>query len=87
MAQDHASSVVPTRHSYTGNVHDKEGESTYCHQLGRVVVGCDWFTLSDWNLSADGRCACCGTPCAGVFDGPPGAWGPRPMPVRLRDIA
>ncbi len=75
------------RHVYTGNVHDEEGGSTYCHQCGQKLIGRDWYVLSDWNLTPDGHCMACGTPCAGVFAGPPGQWGARRMPVRLRDFA
>ena len=35
----------------------------------------------------EGACARCGTACAGVFDGAPGAWGSRRQPVRLRAFA
>jgi pyruvate formate lyase activating enzyme len=75
------------RYAYTGNVHDGDGQSTYCHSCGKRVIGRDWFTLFDWKLADDGRCTFCGTPCAGVFDGPAGDWGSRRMPVRLRDYA
>jgi len=75
------------RYAYTGNVHDKTGESTYCHQCGQVLMGRDWFVLSDWNLTGDGHCTACGTPCAGVFDGPPGTWGARRVLVRLKEFA
>jgi len=71
------------RYAYTGNVHDFEGESTYCHQCGQLLIGRDWYVLSEWHLTDDGRCASCGTPCAGVFAGPPGTWGPRRRPIRL----
>ncbi len=73
------------RYAYTGNVHDKAGESTYCHQCGERLIGRDWYVLSDWNLTADGCCAKCGTPCAGVFQSRPGDWGARRLPVRLKD--
>jgi pyruvate formate lyase activating enzyme len=73
------------RYAYTGNVHDPAGASTYCHACGAVLVGRDWYALSDWNLCADGRCSSCGTPCAGVFEQRPGQWGPKRVPVRLRD--
>ena len=73
------------RYAYTGNVHDKAGESTYCHQCGERLIGRDWYVLSDWNLTADGCCAKCGTPCAGVFQARPGDWGARRLPVRLKD--
>lgn len=68
---------------YTGNVHDVVGESTYCHACGAVLIERDWFALGAWNLTPDGRCRSCGTPCAGVFEGEPGRWGPRRLPVRL----
>jgi pyruvate formate lyase activating enzyme len=75
------------RYAYTGNVHDGDGQSTYCHSCGKRVIGRDWYVLFDWKLTDDGRCTHCGTPCAGVFDGPAGDWGSRRMPVRLRDYA
>ncbi len=71
---------------YTGNVHDKQGGSTYCHHCGGTLIGRDWYVLSTWNLSAQGHCLECGTPCSGVFDGPPGHWGARRLPVRLADF-
>ena len=75
------------RYAYTGNVHDPDGGSTYCHRCGETVIGRDWYVLGAWGLTDDGRCASCGAPCAGVFDGPPGDWGPRRLPVRLSDFA
>ncbi len=75
------------RYAYTGNVHDLEGESTYCHHCGQRVIGRDWYVLSEWHLDAQGRCEYCGTPCAGVFEASPGNWGARRMPVRLKDYA
>ena len=70
-------------YAYTGNVHDEAGGSTRCHSCGERLIGRDWYTLTAWNLSDDGRCRRCGTACAGVFDGPPGRWGARRLPVRL----
>ena len=72
------------RYAYTGNVHDFEGESTYCHSCGEMLIGRDWYQLSTWALSADGHCQKCGTACAGIFDGPPGTWGPKRQRVILR---
>jgi pyruvate formate lyase activating enzyme len=67
---------------YTGNVHDRAGQSTYCHACGALLVERDWYELGAWNL-VDGRCALCGEPCAGVFEERPGTWGSRRLPVRL----
>jgi len=75
------------RHAYTGNVHDEEGGSTYCHHCGEKIIGRDWYVLTAWKIDAEGRCAACGTPCAGVFEPRPGTWGPRRRPVRLREFA
>ncbi len=71
------------RYAYTGNVHDGEGGSTYCHHCGQLLVERDWYRLGAWNLTDDGRCTACDTPMAGVIKGPAGAFGPRRVPVRL----
>ena len=71
------------RYVFTGNTHDPAGQSTYCHGCGEVLIGRDWFELSTWNLTPDGRCRSCGSPCAGVFDGSAGDWGRRRMPMKL----
>lgn len=75
------------RHAYTGNVHDPEGQSTRCHGCGAVLIERDCYELGAWRLDDRGRCAACGQACAGVFDGPPGRWGARRLPVRLRRSA
>ncbi|MFQ5642559.1 MAG: AmmeMemoRadiSam system radical SAM enzyme [Thiogranum sp.] len=75
------------RYAYTGNVHNKAGDSTWCHQCGELLIGRDWYVLSDWNLTEDGKCAACGTPCAGAFEARPGDWGAKRRPVRLSDFA
>jgi pyruvate formate lyase activating enzyme len=72
------------RYAYTGNVHDEDGGSTLCHGCGERLIGRDWYVMTGWSLDAGGRCAHCGTPCAGVFEARPGDWGARRLPVRLR---
>jgi pyruvate formate lyase activating enzyme len=72
---------------YSGNIHDKAGQSTYCHSCGQILIGRDWYELSEWNLDAQGKCNKCGTQCAGVFEAKPGTWGGKRLPVRLRDHA
>lgn len=72
------------RYAYTGNVHDFDGESTYCHTCGEMLIGRDWYELSVWNLTDDGLCGKCGTSCAGVFKGPPGRWGAKRQRVHMK---
>ena len=69
---------------YTGNVRDPAGQATHCHACGAVLIGRDWYDITAWQLSSDGRCARCGTRCHGVFEALAGQWGPRRQPVRLR---
>jgi pyruvate formate lyase activating enzyme len=75
------------RYVYTGNVHDENGGSTYCHGCGQRVIGRDWYVLTDWKLDEDGRCRSCGTRCAGHFDATPGTWGARRMAIDVRSFA
>jgi pyruvate formate lyase activating enzyme len=68
---------------YTGNVHDRDGGSTYCPGCGVRLIERDWYQLGAWRLTASGACARCGTQIPGVFAASPGAWGPRRLGVRL----
>jgi pyruvate formate lyase activating enzyme len=71
---------------YTGNVHDTPGSSTYCPKCHERVIERDWYVLGDWKLDAKGHCLGCGTQLVGVFDGAPGRWGAKRVPVRLKVI-
>jgi pyruvate formate lyase activating enzyme len=71
------------RYVYTGNVHDETGQSTYCHHCGERLIGRDWYDITSWAMTADGRCAKCGAACGGVFEANPGAWGARRLPIRV----
>jgi pyruvate formate lyase activating enzyme len=71
------------RYAYVGNVHHKAASSTYCHQCGQLLIGRDWYRLSEWNLTPQGTCDRCGTPCAGVFEAKPGEWGAKRVPVGM----
>ena len=71
------------RYAYTGNVHDKKGESTYCHHCSQILIGRNWYELSEWNLSDEGKCINCGSVCSGIFESSPGTWGAKRQPVRM----
>ena len=68
---------------YTGNVHDREGGSTWCPKCGTRVIERDWYQLGNWKLTDSGACQNCGTQIPGVFAGAPGDWGARRLGVRL----
>jgi pyruvate formate lyase activating enzyme len=75
------------RYAYTGNVQDEEGGSTWCHACGELLIGRDGYVLTAWNVTPEGSCTACGTPCAGRFAARPGSWGARRLPIRLRVFA
>ncbi|MBI2880366.1 MAG: AmmeMemoRadiSam system radical SAM enzyme [Candidatus Tectomicrobia bacterium] len=69
------------RYAYTGNVHDEEGGSTYCPSCGEKVIGRDWYVLTEWRLTGEGRCRRCGETLPGLFESPPGGFFPKRFPV------
>ena len=71
------------RYVYTGNVHDREGGSTWCPHCHTRLIERDWYELGEWKLTDTGACRRCGTAIPGVFAGPPGDWGARRLSVRL----
>jgi len=42
---------VGLRYVYTGNVHDPEGQSTYCRGCEALLIGRDWYELTAWHLT------------------------------------
>jgi pyruvate formate lyase activating enzyme len=78
---------VGFHYAYVGNVHDEDSESTYCSNCKKKVIGRDWYVLTEYHLTDDGHCRFCNYKIAGVFDGPPGNWGPKRLPIRLKNFA
>jgi len=70
---------------YTGNVHDKEGSSTYCHQCGQLLIERDWYELGDYHLVHKNECSFCGAICQGHFDEQPGTWGAKRQAVKISE--
>ena len=71
------------RYAYVGNVHNRDADSTWCHECGELLIERDWYELGKWNLDAKGCCKSCGTKVAGVFEATPGNWGAKRLPVRM----
>ncbi len=71
------------RHVYTGNIHDPEGQSTYCPECGVLLIERDWYQLGEYALDGD-RCRACGARIAGRFaKSGPGDWGRRRLRVTV----
>jgi pyruvate formate lyase activating enzyme len=70
-------------HVYTGNVHDAEGDATFCAGCGAKVIERDWYEVLAVRLDDHGKCLACGHPLAGRFDGKRERFGRRRLPVHL----
>ncbi len=75
------------RFAYTGNVHDRAGDTTRCAACGDTLIVRDWYAILDYRLRADGTCPRCSTALPGVFGSGAGGFGARRVPVRLRVAA
>jgi pyruvate formate lyase activating enzyme len=71
---------------YTGNVHHREGDTTFCSNCGEELIVRDWYEIKKWNLSAKGQCPTCNTDCVGVFEEKPGNWGAKRQPIHLDQV-
>lgn len=70
---------------YVGNVHDIDGDTTWCPGCGRALVVRDWYRILDYRLTADGRCPGCGLAIPGHFAETAERFGSRRIPLRIAD--
>lgn len=68
---------------YTGNVHNTEGDTTYCPACHAPLIVRDWYEIKNYRLTADGCCPDCGTALAGRFDAAAGHFGRQRIPVAM----
>ncbi|MEW6514489.1 MAG: AmmeMemoRadiSam system radical SAM enzyme [Pseudomonadota bacterium] len=73
------------RYVFTGNVHDRGGDATYCPGCGKPVIERDWYEILSYALDDTGHCKHCGTAIAGRFGhfNKEEAFGSRRIPVHL----
>ncbi len=74
-------------YAFTGNIHDPQGNSSWCHACGELLIERDWHSLGEWQLSVDGCCRSCGTKIPGVFEPEPGTWGAQRRTVRFLEAS
>ena len=55
------------RYVYVGNVHNPNGQTTYCPNCQTPVIERDWHSVSAYRVE-NGRCPDCNATIAGVFD-------------------
>jgi pyruvate formate lyase activating enzyme len=68
---------------YTGNVHDRDGGTTFCPACAEPVIVRDWYEILDHALTPEGRCKHCGAELPGRYAHFDGQFGRRRIPVRV----
>lgn len=71
------------RFVYTGNVHDVEGDTTFCPNCEQKLIVRDWYEILDYNLSDEGHCPNCETSIPGRFGAFQHNFGRRRIPVAI----
>ncbi|PJA32467.1 MAG: AmmeMemoRadiSam system radical SAM enzyme [Zetaproteobacteria bacterium CG_4_9_14_3_um_filter_53_7] len=70
---------------YTGNVHDPDGDTTFCPGCGARVIMRDWYEILEHRLSDTGECIICGSRIPGHYDEFHGAFGARRIPIQINN--
>ena len=68
---------------YCGNVHDIEGDTTFCASCQKPLIVRDWYEIRAYALKDDGSCPHCGSKLAGHFEKFEGQFGRQRIPVSL----
>jgi pyruvate formate lyase activating enzyme len=71
------------KHVYVGNVHDIEGDTTFCTGCRSKLIVRDWYELLDYRVTPEGKCPDCGHALAGRFGDTAGNWGRKRLPVMM----
>ena len=70
-------------HVYTGNVHHREGDTTFCPGCHAPLIVRDWYEIKQYRLTPDGHCPDCGAVVAGRFAKEAGHFGRRRIPIAI----
>ena len=68
---------------YTGNVHHREGDTTYCPGCQAPLIVRDWYQINQYRLAPDGHCPDCGASVTGRFAAKAGNFGRKRIPIAI----
>jgi pyruvate formate lyase activating enzyme len=70
---------------YTGNVHDREGGTTFCPGCRAALIERDWHRIDAYRLTGEGKCPECGYAIPGRFAefDSKRQWGRRRIPIAI----
>ena len=69
------------KYVYTGNVHDRDGGTTYCPSCNAPLIVRDWHQIVQYRLTSTGDCPNCGTEITGRFEEFTGQFGRQRIPI------
>ncbi|WP_025917935.1 AmmeMemoRadiSam system radical SAM enzyme [Herminiimonas sp. CN] len=75
------------RYVYTGNVHNQEGDTTFCPDCHAPLIVRDWYQIEQYRLTEDGRCPDCSATVAGHFAERAGRFGRMRIPIAINRSA
>jgi pyruvate formate lyase activating enzyme len=68
---------------YTGNVHYQDGDTTRCPACDARLIERDWYEITRYSLTDDGRCPDCGNKIAGCYTRYTGCFGRKRVAISL----
>ena len=68
---------------YTGNVHHRAGDTTYCPGCAAPLIVRDWYQINQYRMTPDGHCPDCGTEVPGRFAAQAGTFGRKRIPIAI----
>jgi pyruvate formate lyase activating enzyme len=71
------------KYVYTGNVHNQEGDTTFCPQCNTPIIVRDWYQINQYLLTTNGHCPNCDASIAGRFDQQAGNFGRKRIPIAI----
>jgi pyruvate formate lyase activating enzyme len=71
------------RYVYTGNVHDRDGGTTFCPHCEVALIVRDWYRIEEYRLQPDGTCPDCGGTVAGRYRAFSGQYGRKRQRVAI----
>ena len=69
------------RYVYSGNVHNRAGDTTRCPSCNSALIVRDWYEIEQYRLTDDGHCPDCHAEIAGHFEKFSGAYGRKHIRV------
>ncbi len=79
----HIALDVGMHYVYCGNVHDIEGDTTFCASCQKPLIVRDWYEIRAYEVKDDSSCPHCGSKLAGHFEKFEGQFGRQRIPVSL----